>query len=106
AVRRKHEVIVPWVHRQISHRDSGKMVAFKLRPVFPSVDRDPKSKLGSEKEKIGFDRIFLDHGSVSPNAFGVLRAEERRPCLAIIGSFENIRRHVAKGMPIERGVSG
>src|SRR5881392_4073207 len=44
--------------------------------------------------------------SVSTNAFRVLRVHERRPCLAVIGSFKNVRRHVAKGMSIKSSISG
>src|SRR5439155_23550954 len=60
----------------------------------------------AEKEEIGFDRIFLDHMSVSTDAFRVLRGHERRPGFAVIRRFENIRRHVAKGMSIKCGISG
>src|SRR6266480_6556063 len=44
--------------------------------------------------------------SVSTNSFRILRGYKRRPRFAVIGRFENVRRHVAKGMSIECGVSG
>ena len=81
------------------------MVPSKLRPVFPAVDRNPKPELGSEKEEIRFNKIFLDYVSVSTNAFRILRGYERRPCFTVISSFENVRCHVAKGMPIECRIS-
>src|SRR5947207_14093201 len=102
----QNKIVITWVNRQITDGHSRKMVAFKLRPVFSSIDRNPKSKLRAEEEEIGFDQIFLDHMSVSTNAFRVLTGHERRPGFAVIGSFENVWRHVAKGMSIDRGISG
>ena len=37
--------------------------------------------------------------------FGSCGCNQRRPGLAVIGGLENVRRHVAKGMSIKRGVS-
>src|SRR5439155_1887512 len=104
-VGRENQIVVTRVDSEIADGNSGKMVAFELRPIFSSIDRDPKAKFGAEKEEIGFDRIFLDHMSVSTDAFRVLRGHERRPGFAVIRRFENIRRHVAKSMPIKRRVS-
>ena len=81
------------------------MVAFKLRPAFSSVDRDPKSELGAEKKKIRLNQILLDDVRVTANAFRVLGCNKRRPRLAVIGCLENVRLHVAKGMSIKRGIS-
>jgi len=105
-VRREDEIIVAWMNCQIAHGNGRKMVALKLRPALSSVDGNPKAKLSSEKQEIGFDQIFLDHVSVSTNAFRVLRCYERRPSFTVISRFENIRHHVAKSMPVKRGVSG
>src|SRR6266566_6988568 len=92
------EIVFARLDGQIANGNSRKMVAFKLCPVFSPIDRDPKSKLGAEKEEVWFDHVFLDHVSVSANAFDVLCAHERRPRFSIIGRFENKRRHVTKGM--------
>src|SRR6266513_1093660 len=69
------------------------------------LDGDPKSKLRPEKEQIWFDQIFLDHMSISANVFGLLSVYERCPGPAVIRCFKHIRRHVAEGMSIKRGVS-
>src|SRR6266704_3240978 len=82
------------------------MVALKLRPAFSPIDGNPKTKLGAQKEKIGFDQIFFDYVSVSTNTFRVLRAYQGRPCFTVVGRFENVRRHVAKSVSIKRGISG
>ena len=82
------------------------MVALKLRPAFSPIDGNPKTKLGAQKEKIGFDQIFFDYVSVSTNTFRVLRAYQGRPCFTVVGRFENVRRHVAERMPIKCCVSG
>src|SRR5207248_8995486 len=104
-MRCKNQIVIARLNCQVSNRDCGKMVAFKLRPIFSSINRNPKSKFGPEKEQIRLDQVFLDYMCVSTNAFGVLSAHERRPSLTIIGCFENIRRHFAKGLSIKRGVS-
>src|SRR6266498_2686650 len=105
-MRCKNQIVIARGNCQVSNGNCWKMVAFKLCPVFSTINRDPKSKLRSQKEQIWLDQILLDHMSVSTNAFGVLSADERRPGLTVISCFENIRRHVAKGMSIKRCVSG
>src|SRR4029077_17037742 len=98
-MRCKNQIVIARLNCQISNRDCRKMVAFKLRPVFSTIDRDPKSKLGTKEHQVRLDQTFLDDMSVSTNAFGVLCAHKRRPRFAVIGSFENIRSHVAKSVP-------
>ena len=105
AMRRKNQIVVPRLNRQVANGNGRKMVALELRPAFSSVDRDPKSELGAEKKKIGLNQVLLDHVRVSANAFRVLRCNERRPRLTVISCLENVRRHVAKSMSIKRGVS-
>src|SRR4030095_15877400 len=105
AMRCKNQIVIARLNCQVSNRSCGKMFAFKLRPVFSTIDRDPKSKLGAEKEQIRLDQILLDYMGISTNAFGVLCARKRHPSLTVISRFEDIRRHVPKGMSIERGVS-
>src|SRR5207244_400322 len=80
-MRCKNQIVVARLNCQVSNRDCGKMVALKLRPVFSTVDRDPKPKFGPEKEQIWLDQILLDYMSVSTNAFGVLGVHKRRPGL-------------------------
>src|SRR5439155_18386378 len=60
-VGRENQIVVTRVDSEIADGNSGKMVAFELRPIFSSIDRDPKAKFGAEKEEIGFDRTFLNH---------------------------------------------
>ena len=43
---------------------------------------------------------------VSAHELGFFRGDKRRPRVAVVSRFENIRRHVAKRMPIKSGVSG
>src|SRR6266576_3285467 len=105
-MRCQHQIVIARGNCQISNGNRWKMVAFKLCPVFSTINRDPKSKLRSQKEQIRLDQILLDHMSVSTDAFGVLSACERRPGLTVISCFEDIRRHVAKGMSIKRRIRG
>src|SRR6266851_1061905 len=72
-----------------------------IGPSAAAFDRNPKSKLRAEKEQVRFDKVFLNDMRVSANAFDVLCSDERRPRFSVIGSFENIRRHVAESVPIE-----
>src|ERR1700742_4330111 len=101
-MRRKYQIIITRMNRQISNSHRGKMVAFKLRPVFSTIDRYPKAKLGTKKEQLRLHQVFFDHMSVPTNALAVLSANKRRPRFTVISRFENIRRHVAKSMPIKR----
>src|SRR6266511_1069402 len=100
------KIVFTRLNCQIANGNSRKVIALELCPIFSPIDRDPKSELGPEKEEVWFDHVFLDYVSVSTNAFDVLCAHERRPRFSIIGRFENIRRHVAKGVAVERRVGG
>src|SRR5713101_7215112 len=100
-VRRQDEIGFTRLNGKIANGDSGKMVALELRPVFSAINRNPKSELRAEKEQVRFDKVFLNDMRVSANAFDVPCSDERRPCFSVIGSFENIRRHVAESVPIE-----
>src|SRR5438093_9060193 len=104
AVRRQNKLVVARLNRQIAYGNGGEMVAFKLRPAFSSVDRDPKSELGPEKKKIRLNQVFLDDVRVTTNAFRVLGCNKRRPRFAVISCLENVRLHLAKGMSIKRGI--
>src|SRR4029453_14351576 len=103
-MRCKHQIIITRLNGEIANGDCGKMATFKLRPVFSTIDRNPKSEFGPKKEKVWLDQIFFDNSDISTNAFGVLGAGKRRPRLTVIGCFKNIRRHIAKSMSIERRV--
>ena len=92
AVCRKNQIVIARLNCQIANGNGGKMVAFKLRPVFSTIDRDPKSKFGAEKKKIWLDQILLDYVRVSANAFRVLGCNKRRPGLTVISRLENVRR--------------
>src|SRR5207247_7841439 len=84
AVGRQNKLVVARLNRQIAYGNGGEMVAFKLRPVFSSVDRDPKSELGAEKKKIRLNQVLLDEVRVTANAFRVLWCNKRRPRLCVI----------------------
>ena len=105
AMRGENQIVIPRLNRQVANGNGRKMVAFELRPVFSAINRNPQSKLRAEEKKIRLNQIFLDHVRVSANALRVLRRNERRPGLAEISGLENVRRHVAKSMAIESGVS-
>src|SRR5204863_9985887 len=83
SVRCKHQIVIARVNCQISDGNCRKVIAFKLCPLFSTINRDPKSKLRSQKEQIRLDQILLDHMSVSTDAFGVLSACKRRPVLTV-----------------------
>ncbi len=82
------------------------MIALELGPAFSVVNRHPESEFRAEEKKIGFDQVFLNHVGVSANALRILRCNERRPRLTVIGSLENVGRQVAKRVPIKGCVSG
>src|SRR4029077_8499719 len=105
AMRGENQIVVPRLNRQVANGNGRKMVAFKLRPAFSAINRKPKSKLRAQEKKIGLDQIFFYHVRVSTNALRILRGDERRPRLTEISGLKNVRRHVAKGMPIKRGIS-
>ena len=106
AVGRQNKFVVARLNRQIAYGNGREMVAFKLRPAFSSVDRNPKSELGAEKKKIRLNQVLLDDVRVTANAFRVLWCNKRRPRFAVVSCLENVRLHLAKGMPIKRGISG
>src|SRR5262245_11343440 len=105
AMRAENQIVVPWVNREVANGNGRKMVALKLRPAFSAIDRNPESQFRSNEKKIGFNQILLDHMRVTTNALWVLSTNERRPGLTEISGLENVRRHVAKRMPIKSGVS-
>src|SRR5437763_16683509 len=80
------------------------MITFELSPVLPTIDRDPKSKFRPKEKQIGLNQVFFDYMRVTANAFGFLRGHQRSPGLPVVARFEDIRRHVAKGMSLERGI--
>src|SRR5215211_7485647 len=105
AVGRQNKLVVARLNRQIAYGNGREMIAFKLRPAFSSVDRDPKSELGAEEKKIGLNQVLLDDVCVTANAFRVLWCNKRRPRFAVISCLENVRLHLAKRMSIKRGIS-
>src|SRR5215831_18110692 len=98
-------ILIPRVNCQVTDGNGRKMVALKFRPAFSAINRNPESEFGAEEKKIRFDQVFLNHVHVSANALRVLSSDERRPGLTEIRGLENVRRHVAKSMPIKSGVS-
>src|SRR6267142_6250426 len=98
AVGRQNKLVIARLNRQIAYGNGREMVAFKLRPAFSSVDRDPKSELGTEKKKIRLNQVLLNDVRVTANAFRVLGCNKRRPGLTEISCLENVRLHLAKGM--------
>src|SRR6476620_1635423 len=105
AMRGENQIVVPRVNRQGANGNGRKMVALEVRPAFSAINRNPQSKLRAEEKKTWLDQIFFNHVCVSANAFRVFRRNERRPGLTEISGLENVRRHVAKSMPIKSGVS-
>jgi len=49
AMRGEDQVVVPWLNRQIANGNSRKMATLELRPVFSSINRNPKSKLSAHE---------------------------------------------------------
>src|SRR5438270_13217499 len=101
---RQNKLVVARLNGQVAHGNGWEMVAFKLRPAFSSVDRDPKSELGAEKKKIRLNQILLDDVRVTANAFRVLGCNKRRPGFAVISCLENVRLHVANAMSSNRAI--
>ena len=102
----ENQLVIARLNRQIANGNGRKMVALKLRPAFSAINRNPESELRAEEKKIRLNQVFLNHVRVTANALRVLRCNERRPGLTVISGLENVRRHIAKGMSIKRGVSG
>src|SRR4030095_4792227 len=103
-MRGENQIVVPRMNRQVANGNGRKIVALKLRPAFSAINRNPESKLRADEEKIWLDQIFFNHMRVPTDALRVLRSDERRPGLTEISGLENVRRHVAKSMPIKSGV--
>src|SRR5262245_58426623 len=104
-MRGKNQIVVPRLNRQVANGNGRKMVPLKLRPACSAINRNPESKLRANEKKVRLNQIFFNHVRVSTNALRVLSSDERRPGLTEISGLENVRRHVAKSMPIESGVS-
>src|SRR6266511_906615 len=104
-MRTENQIVIPWVNRQVANGNGRKMVALELRPAFSAINRNPQSKLRADEKKIWLDQIFFNHMRVSTNALRVLSSDEGRPGLTEVSGLENVRRHVAKSMPIKSGVS-
>src|SRR4029453_9748326 len=103
-MRAENQIVIPRVNRQVANGNGRKMVALKLRPAFSAINRNPESKLRADEKKIWLHQIFFNDVRESTNALRVLSTDERRPGLTEIICLENVRRHVAKSMPIESGV--
>src|SRR5512132_3442749 len=103
-MRGENQIVVSRMNRQVANGNGRKMVALELRPVFSAINRNPQSKLRADEKKIWLDQIFFNHVRVSTNALRVLSTDERRPGLTGISGLENVRRPVAKSMPIKSGV--
>src|SRR6516225_908904 len=82
------------------------MATLELRPMSPPIERDPEPELGAEEQQLRIDGVFLDDVRVAAHALRVLRADERRPGLAVIGRDVEIGRLVAEGVTIEGRVGG
>src|SRR5436190_7106908 len=106
AMRGKNHIVVAGLNCEIANGNGRKMLAFELRPAFSAIDRNPEPEHRAKEKKIGLNQVLLNHVRVAANALRILRCNERRPRLAVVGGLENVRRHVAKGVAIERGVSG
>src|SRR5215467_4788306 len=105
AMRCENQIIVSRMNRQVANGNGRKMVALELRPVFSAINRNPESEFRADKKKVGLDQILFDYMRVSTNTLRILSSDERRPGLTEISGLVNIRRHVAKSMPIKSGVS-
>src|SRR4029077_20313498 len=103
-MRAENQIVIPRVNRQVANGNGRKMVALKLRPAFSAINRNPESEFGADEKKIWLYQIFFNHVRVSTDALRVLSTDKRRPGLTEISGLENVRRHVAKSMPIKSGV--
>src|SRR5215471_1493243 len=103
-MRGENQIVIPRMNRQVANGNGRKMVPLKLRPAFSAINRNPESKLRADEKKIGLHQIFFNHVRISTNALRVLSSDERRPGLTEIRGLKNVRRHVAKSMPIKSGI--
>src|SRR5262245_30703341 len=103
-MRGENQIVIPRLNSQIANGNGRKIVALKLRPALPPINRNPESEFRADKKKVGLDQIFFNHVRISTNALRILSAGERPPGLTEISSLINVRRHVAKSMPIKSGV--
>ena len=103
-MRGENQIVIPRMNRQVANSNRRKMVALELRPAFSAIDRNPESKLRADEEEIWLDQIFFNHVRVSTNALRVLSTDQRCPGLTEISGPKNLRRHVAKSVPIKSGV--
>src|SRR5215831_4294410 len=99
-MRGENQIVIPRMNRQVANGNGRKMVPLKLRPAFSAINRNPESKLRADEKKIGPDQIFFDDVRVSTDALRILSSNEWRPGLTEISGLENVRRHVAKSVPI------
>src|SRR4029450_9509531 len=103
-MRGENQIVVPRGNRQVANGNGRKMVALKLCPTLSAINRNPESKFRAEEKKVWLDQIFFNYVRVSTNALRILRSDERRPGFTVISGLENVRRHVAKSMPIKGSV--
>src|SRR5262245_11482430 len=101
----ENQIVIARLNRQIANGNGRKIVALKLRPAFSAINRNPESEFRAGEKKVRLNQIFFNYVSVSTNALRILSTDERRPGLTEISSLINVRRHVAKSMPIKSGVS-
>src|SRR5438094_9414638 len=47
-VRRKNQIVIPWVNCQVANSNGGKMVALKLRPTRSAINRNPESEFRAD----------------------------------------------------------
>ena len=70
---REDEVVSLRLHDQIAHCHRGEMVAFKLCPGLPTIDRNPESELRPEKKHLFLACVFLNDMRIAADAFAFLR---------------------------------
>ena len=61
------EIVFPRLNGEVADSYGWKVVALKLRPIFPSVDGNEKPKFGAKKKQIGLDDIFLNYVRIPTN---------------------------------------
>src|SRR5215472_4494635 len=91
------------MHHDVAYGYAGKLVAFVLRPMLSTIQRNPEAKLRAEIKKILRNGILFDDVRIAANA--AIGCYQGRPGLAVISSFVDMRVHVPERVPVEGGIS-
>src|ERR1043165_1140400 len=92
------------MNRKVAHSDIGKIATFVLCPLPSAINRDPQPEFSADKQEIFVDKIFLDDVCITVHVAG--RSDDLSPCVAKVARLINVWAHVAKGVQVERCVSG